>query len=215
MPNFITDPEIENYAVINSTPSVEALAEIFRKTTENLEGASMMVGPLEGSFLQMLVFMTGAKRVLEIGAFSGYSSVAMALALGEGGIIDTCEISRKHVIATKESHELAGTSSKVRIHEGDALKSVENLDGPYDLVFIDADKANYTAYLDLVLPKLKKDGVIAVDNTLWSKRVLDENDQTVDTKAIREFNSTVAKRQDLVAVIVPIRDGLTLIRKAN
>ncbi len=209
------DPEIEKYASENSTVEDPFLKDVAKITREKLDAPSMMVGHLEGMFLEMLVFALSPNRVLEIGTFSGYSSISMAKALKPGAVIDTLDFDEKHIHYAKKHIKEAGLEHVIFIHEGDARTTIQNLTGPYDFIFIDADKSSYEHYLNHSLKLLSQNGIIAVDNTLWSKRVLDPNDNTEDTVALRKFNQKVAENPNLRAVITTVRDGVTLIRKVN
>jgi len=210
----VVDPAIEKYASENTSPPTQGLLELAEETRATLDGPGMMVGALEGRFLEMLVFASGAKRILEIGTFSGYSSISMAAGLRDGGRIVTCDISEKHAEVARRHIDANGLSDRIEVRVGPALETLATLDGPFDFVFIDADKPNYINYYEAVLPKLSPDGVIAADNTLWSKRVIDLEDQEADTVAIRNFNEMVADDPRVVNVILTVRDGITLIRKA-
>jgi caffeoyl-CoA O-methyltransferase len=161
-----------------------------------------------------MVFATGAKRVLEFGTYSGYSSISMAAALPDGGHIDTCEIDEEHAAIAQRYIDEAGYSDRITIHLGPAVETVERLEGEFDFVFIDADKPNYVNYYEAVLPRLSERGLIAADNTLWSGRVLDESDDSDGTVAIRAFNEHVFADERVVTVMLTIRDGVTLIRRA-
>jgi caffeoyl-CoA O-methyltransferase len=211
----VVPQDLEAYAVAHSSAEAPWLAALAAETREVSEAHGMMVGVLEGHFLDFLVFMTGARRVLEIGTFTGYSALSMAAALPEGGRIITCDIDP----ATNEVARRAAAGSpfadRIEFRLGPALDTVATLDGPFDLVFIDADKESYPAYYDAVLPKLADRGVIVVDNVLWSGRVLDPSDETADTVAIRAFNDAVAADERVVCVMLTVRDGVTLIRRAS
>ncbi len=172
-----------------------------------------MVGPLEGRFLEMLVYLSQARRVLEIGTFGGYSSLAMAAALPPDGRIVTCEIDPRAAELARAHFGASPWADRIDLREGPALATLAELDGPFDLVFVDADKVEYRDYYEAVLPLLSERGVIAVDNVLWNRRVLDPDDQRDDTRAIAEFNDHVAADPRVVAVMLTIRDGVTLIRR--
>ena len=210
----VVDPAIEAYAEAHTSPPTEGLERLAEETKATLDAPQMMVGALEGRVLEMLVFLSGARRILEIGTFSGYSSISMAAGLPEGGRIVTCDISEKHAEVARRHIEANGLSDRIDVRVGPALETLNELEGPFDLVFIDADKGNYRNYYEAVLPKLAPRGVIAADNTLWSGRVIDDTDQEADTIAIREFNRHVADDPRVVNVILTVRDGITLIRKA-
>jgi predicted O-methyltransferase YrrM len=174
----------------------------------------MLTGTIEGRFLEFLVHATGARRVLELGTFSGYSAISMAAALPAGGHIDTCEVNEQHAQVARRYIEEAGLSDRIAIHLGPALETIARLEGEFDFVFIDADKENYVNYYEAVLPRLTERGLIAADNTLWSGRVLDESDASEATLAIRAFNEHVRRDERVVSVMLTVRDGVTLIRPA-
>ena len=209
----VVDPAIEEYAEAHTSPPTEGLQRLAEETRATLDAPQMMVGALEGRVLEMLVFLSGATRILEIGTFSGYSSISMAAGLPDGGRIVTCDISERHAEVARRHIEANGLSDRIEVRVGPALDTLAELEGPFDLVFIDADKGNYRNYYEAVLPKLAPRGVIAADNTLWSGKVLDGSDQEADTVAIREFNKHVADDPRVVNVILTVRDGITLIRK--
>ena len=210
----VVAPEVEEYAEAHTSPPTETLSRLAAETNETLDAPQMMVGALEGRFLEMLVFATGARRVLEIGTFSGYSSISMAAGLPPDGKIITCELSDRHAEVARRHIAASEFSERIEVRVGPALKTIAGLDGPFDLVFIDADKQNYPNYYEAVLPKLASDGLIAADNTLWSGRVVQPEDQEPDTVAIRNFNDLVANDPRVVNVVLTVRDGITLIRRA-
>lgn len=208
----IIDPRIEQYAEQHSTPEPAHLAALAAETRERTQIPQMMVGPLEGGFLAMLAWMVRPARVLEIGTFTGYSSISMAAALPPGATITTCELDPVHAEIARRHIATAGLADVIEVREGKAIDTLASLAGPFDLVFIDADKGSYLDYYEAVLPKLADDGVIAVDNVLWSGTVLEPPDDP-DCQAIAAFNDHVVNDARVVCVLVPIRDGVTLIRK--
>ena len=210
----IVDPAVEAYAESHTSPPTEGLRRLAEETNATLDAPQMMVGALEGRVLEMLVFLSGARRVLEIGTFSGYSSISMAAGLPEDGRIISCDISEKHAEVARRHIEANGLADRIEVRVGPALETLDTLDGPFDFVFIDADKGNYANYFEAVLPKLSGSGVIAADNTLWSGRVISPDDNEADTIAIREFNQKIAEDPRVVNVILTVRDGITLIRRA-
>ncbi len=214
MPEII-DPAIERYATEHTTAPPSYLEALAEETRASLASPGMMVGRLEGRFLELLVFASGATRILEIGTFSGYSSLAMAAGLAPGGSIVTCELNPVHAEVARRHIAASPYADRIEVKVGPALETVAALDGPFDLVFIDADKGNYPAYFEAVLPKLAPRGVILADNTLWSGRILDLEDTSVDTSALREFNDRVASDPRVVAVQTTVRDGVTIIRRAG
>jgi caffeoyl-CoA O-methyltransferase len=212
--NFIVAAEIEDYAEARTTappPHLRALAE---ETVESMAFHQMMVGPLEGRFLEQLVFALQPQLVLEIGMFTGYSSLAMATALPDSGRIITCDVDPKAEAIARRHIESSPYADRIEIRMGPALETIATLAGPFDFVFIDADKTNYRNYYDAVLPKLAPRGMIAVDNVLWSGRVADAEAHDENTDALREFNDYVNADPRTINVMCTIRDGVTLIRRA-
>ncbi len=207
------DAGLEDYAAEHSTAEPELLAAVAAETRGTLSAPQMMVGPLEGRFLEMLVHLSGAGRVLEIGTFSGYSALSMAGALPAGGRIVTCEIDTETAEVARRHFEASPWADRIDLRVGPALETIATLVGPFDLVFIDAEKTEYRDYYEAVLPLLSERGVIAVDNVLWSGKVLDPSDDSDATRAIRAFNDHVAADERVVAVMLTIRDGVTLIRR--
>jgi caffeoyl-CoA O-methyltransferase len=208
----ITDPVLEAYAQAHTTAPGDLLLALAEETRATLSAPQMMVGALEGRFLEMLVYALRPTWVLEIGTFSGYSSLSMAAGLAPGGRITTCEISPQHAAVARSYISRSPYAEVIDVIEGPALETVGTLEGPFDFVFIDADKTNYQAYYEAVLPKLAPGGLIAADNTLWSGRVVDDSDQSDDTRAIRAFNDAVVSDPRVVCMQTTIRDGVTLIR---
>jgi caffeoyl-CoA O-methyltransferase len=207
------EPEVESYAAKHTTPPEPLLAELAEETRASLRSPQMLTGTIEGRFLELLVHGLGAKRVLELGTYSGYGTLSMAAGLPEGGRIDTCEISEEHAVVARRYLERAGYADRVTVHVGPALDTIRALEGEFDFVFIDADKGNYLAYYEEVLPRLSAHGLLAADNTLWSGRVLDQSDDSEDTRAIREFNERVAADERVTSVLLTVRDGITLVRR--
>ena len=213
MPGFVPE-EIERYALAHTTPAdgwMDALAEETRST---LRAPQMLSGAVEGRLLEMLVFATGARQVLEFGTYSGYSALSMARALPPDGRIYTLEVDPEHAEFAQRHIEVSPYADRIEVLLGPALESVARLDGPFDLVFIDADKENYARYYEAALPKLSSNGLIAVDNTLWSGAVLepDAEDAGDSTRALAAFNDMVVADERVVCVMLTVRDGVTLIR---
>jgi caffeoyl-CoA O-methyltransferase len=211
---YVVPDEIDTYAEGHTTPPTDLLARLAEETRSTLHAPQMLTGTLEGRFLELLVYAVRATRILELGTYSGYSSIAMAAALAPGGRIDTCEIDEKHAAVANRYIEEAGYSDRITVHLGPALETVERLEGEFDFVFIDADKPNYVNYYEAIVPRLAPRGLIAADNTLWSGRVLDESDDSEGTLAIRAFNEHVLADERVVSVMLTVRDGVTLIRRA-
>jgi caffeoyl-CoA O-methyltransferase len=207
---------VEDYAAAHTTPPAAHLAELERETRATLSSPQMLTGDVEGRFLEMLVFAMRPRRVLEIGTYSGYSALSMAGALPADGQIVTLELSDEHADFAERHIAGAGEAGRIVVRRGPAIESLATLEGPFDLVFIDADKAGYLGYYEAVLPKLADGGLIVVDNVLWSGRVAqppgDEDDE--QTRALRAFNDHVAADARVVSVMLTIRDGVTLVRRA-
>ena len=212
--SFIVPEEIEGYAEAHTTDTGDLLRRLADETRATLERPQMLTGTIEGRFLEFLVFALQAERVLELGTYSGYSSISMAAALREDGRIDTCEVDEAHAEVARRYIAEAGLTDRITIHLGPALESIGRLEGAFDFVFIDADKENYVNYYEAVLPRLSERGFIAADNTLWSGRVIDEADDSEATQAIRGFNDHVRDDPRVVSVMLSVRDGVTLIRRA-
>jgi caffeoyl-CoA O-methyltransferase len=208
---FVVDERIEAYAEAHTTPPLDLLARLAQETKETLRSPQMLTGTIEGRFLELLVFGTGARRVLEIGTYSGYSALSMAAGLPPEGRIDTCEIEPKHAEVARRYIAESPYADRITVHLGPALESIAGLEGDFDFVFIDADKGNYANYLEAVLPRLTEGALIAIDNTLWSGKVLDPQDE--DSRAIAALNDAIAADERLVAVQLSVRDGVTLVRR--
>jgi caffeoyl-CoA O-methyltransferase len=209
--DIVPEP-IERYAEEHTTPAEPLLAELAQETRETLESPQMLTGTVEGRFLELLVYASGARRVLELGTYSGYSSLSMAAGLAPGGRIDTCELDENRVAVARRYIERSPYADRIQIHLGPALETIGRLEGDYDFVFIDADKPNYVNYYEAVLPRLSERGVIAADNTLWSGRVIDDRDDEEGTQAIKAFNEHVKSDPRVSSVMLTVRDGVTLIR---
>jgi caffeoyl-CoA O-methyltransferase len=209
-----TPDEILAYIDSHSTPSSEQLDELVRETERSLGSPNMLSGPVVGRLLEFLIFALEARSVLEIGTFSGYSALAMAEGLPSDGRIVTLEIDETHAELARRAIAESPHAKKIEIVLGPALKSIERLPGPFDFVFIDADKDQYLDYYEAVLPKLAPRGLIAADNTLRSGRVLDENDKHPANEGIRAFNERARNDPRVRCVILSVRDGVTLIRRA-
>ena len=210
MADIVSDA-IDAYAEVHTTPPSDLLNRLAEETKATLSAPQMLTGAVEGRFLQCLVYASGARRILELGTFSGYSAISMADALPRGGRIDTCELDETHAAVATRYIEEAGYADRITVHLGPALETIERLDGEFDFVFIDVDKSNYVNYYEAVLPRLSQRGLIAADNTLWSGRVLDGSDDSQGTAAIRAFNEHVIADERVVSVMLTVRDGVTLI----
>jgi predicted O-methyltransferase YrrM len=208
----ITDPRVEQYAVEHTTPEPPWFAALAEETRAGTRAPTMMVGTLEGRFLAAVVAMVRPRLVLEIGTFTGYSSLSMAEALPADGRIITCDISEEHVAIARRHIGASPFADRIEIRVGPAIDTIATLPGPFDLVFIDADKPGYLAYYEATLAKLAPEGVIVADNVLWSGRLLDPAEDDDSTRAIREFNDHVLADERVDVVMLPLRDGVSLIR---
>jgi len=200
------------YLLANSlreTPVQRAL----RAVTSRMPRATMQIAPEQGQFLQLLLRLTGARRCVEIGTFTGYSALSMALALPPGGRIVCCDLSEEWTAIARRYWKAAGVEKKISLRIAPALQTLQSLRGPFDFAFIDADKANYQNYFERCLTLVRRGGLIAIDNTLWYGRVLDRRDRSADTRAIRAFNRRLRRDRRVDIALVPIGDGLTLALK--
>ena len=213
--SFVVEPTVEAYAEAHSSPNGELFERLAAETHEKTDLPQMMVGLLEGSLLAFIVRLVGARRVLELGTFTGYSSISMALALPPGGRVITCDVNEEtNAIAARYAEE-AGVADKIDFRLGAALETVAGLDGPFDLVFIDADKPNYVNYYEATLPLLADTGLMIVDNTLWSGSVADPENQDESTNAIRALNDRVLEDERVENVMLTVRDGMNLVRRRS
>ncbi len=178
-----------------------------------MKSPGMQVGRVEGVLLAMLVKLSRAKRILEIGTFTGYSGLAMATALPADGKLVTCDIDPEAVGIAKEFFEKGGVTERIEVRLGDALETLKSFPTAtsFDLVFIDADKARYVDYYELVVPLLPQGGLLIADNTLWSGAVLDP--KTADDLGIVRFNDRITEDDRMENVLVPVRDGVMVARK--
>jgi len=208
--NFI-DERVEQYAEEHSSPPPELFARLAAETHEKSESPQMMVGRIEGNFLALLVRTLRARRVLELGTFTGYSSIAMARALPADGRLITCDVNEETTEIARRYAQEAGVVDRIDYRLGPALETVGGLDGEFDLVFIDADKVNYVNYYEATLPLLAASGLMVVDNTLWSGRVADPQEDDESVRAIRELNDHVRDDPRVDNVLLTVRDGMNLV----
>jgi caffeoyl-CoA O-methyltransferase len=204
----IIDPRIEEYVERFTTPHDPLLAELSEETARELGMPQMLTGPVAGRLLEFLVWIAKPKRVVEIGTFSGHSALAMAAALPDGGRIDACEIDAERAAFAQRYFDRSPHGSRISLHVGPALETLDRLEGTFDFVFIDADKEGYVDYYEAVLPRLAERGLIVADNTLAGGRVVNES------PPIAAFNEHVAADPRSVQVVLSVRDGMTLIRRA-
>ncbi len=200
---------IRDYCFEHTSDMGDVLAELERYTHTNTTAPRMLSGAFQGRFLNLLVKIRQPKKILEIGTFTGYSAIAMAMGLGEGGSLDTIDIDEEKKSIIEDFIARAGLTDKINLHIGDARSILNNLAGPYDFVFIDADKKNYSRYYDIVIDKVSKGGVILADNMLWSGKVVEEKvDES--TQALKDYNDKVVRDPRVESILLPIRDGIMM-----
>lgn len=215
--SFALDAAVESY--VESLGSAEApLLRQLREETQKLPNSSMQIGAAQGAFMTLLAHLLNAKRYLELGVFTGYSSLAMALTLPEDGRVTGCDISEEYTRTAREYWKSAGVEHKIDLKIGPALESLDALiaageQGTYDLAFIDADKPSIPAYLEKCLVLVRHKGLILVDNTLRGGKVLGDAPDDDDTQVLRKFNRDIMADSRVEAMLLPLYDGLTLIRK--
>jgi caffeoyl-CoA O-methyltransferase len=203
---------IEAYADAHATPLEPLLEELHETTYASMSSPQMIAGPVLGRLLRFLVAMVEPRLVVEIGTFTGYSALSMAGGLPEGGRIVTCEVSPERAQFAQSWFDRSPLGERIELRVGPALATVEALDGPFDFVFIDANKDGYPSYYEAVVPKLSPRGVIAVDNTLYGGDVADPRDD--NDRAMAAFNDHVQADPRTENVLLTVRDGVTLIRAA-
>ena len=209
----LISPDIEAYAQAHSIPESELCRALREETERRMESPQMIVGPLEGAFLKMMTQLVQATRVLEIGMFTGYSALCFAEALPADGTVITCEIDEESTALARTYITRSPVGKKVEILMGPALDTMRSLKGPFDLIFIDADKTNYVNYYRRALDLLSLRGVILIDNVLWNGDVVKHPAPDERTAAIQELNRTVASDPLVSAVLVTIRDGVLVVRR--
>jgi len=213
----LTD-SLYTYLLENSVHEHAVLQKIRLENSRDHLTSIMQIGPEQGQFMALLVKLLGVKRVLEIGTSTGYSSLAMALALPKDGQLVTCDINVEATNKAQQYWDEAGVNHKITLHLAPALESVmffikEGLAESFDFAFIDADKTNYNAYFEACMKLVRAGGLIIIDNVLWSGAVADQNDMQADTIAIRELNTKLYADPRIEISMLPIADGLTLVRK--
>ena len=214
---FITlDDKLYNYMLAHGQNDDPVLPDLIRETQEKLgRRAGMQIAPEQGTFMTMLARAIGAQRAIEVGTFTGYSAICIARGLSADGSLLCCDVSEEWTAIARRYWEKAGVAGRITLKLAPALDTLRALpsDATFDFAFIDADKTNYRHYYEEVLRRTRAGGLILVDNVLWDGAVLDENDQTDDTKAIRAFNDFAVTDKRVELVMLPISDGLTIARK--
>lgn len=211
--DFIS-PELSNYVDKHTRPETELLARLNRETHAKVLMPRMLSGHLQGRVLSMLSHMIKPKKILEIGTYTGYSALCMAEGLVPGGILHTIDINEELTGMVQRYINEAQFEDRIKLHVGDAMHIIPTIQGPFNLVFIDADKINYSHYYDMVFDQVETGGFIIADNVLWSGKILqDYSTVDKDTRALMDFNKKVQQDPRVENVLFPIRDGLMVIRK--
>ena len=210
--NRLVSADIETYAQAHSMAESDLCRALREETQQRMEAPQMIVGPLEGAFLKMMTQLVQATSVLEIGMFTGYSALCFAEALPANGRVLTCEVDEDAAALARKYFARSPTGKKIEIRMGPALDTMRHLTGPFDLIFIDADKLNYVNYYRRSLDLLSPQGVMLIDNVLWDGDVLKQPAPDEKTAVIQELNRTVAADSRVTAVLVTIRDGVLVIR---
>jgi predicted O-methyltransferase YrrM len=208
------DDRLQRYVVAHGARETAVQREL-RRLTQRMPRASMQIGAEQGALLQVLVRALGARRCLEIGTFTGYSALAVALALPKGGRIVCCDVSEEWTAIARRHWKKAGVAGKINLRIAPALETLDALlkrgkAGKFDFAFIDADKANYANYYERCLKLVRRGGLIAADNTLWGGSVVDARNKTADARAIRAFNRMLLRDRRVDIALVPVGDGMTL-----
>jgi caffeoyl-CoA O-methyltransferase len=214
----IIDPDVAAYVVAHSSPPDDVQRRLMEVTVARTgRAAGMQIGNDQGTFLEVLARASGARLAVEIGTFTGFSALSIARGLGPAGRLICCDVSEEWTAIGREHWEQAGVADRIDLRIGPAVDTLAALpaDLTVDLAFIDADKVSYLTYYEALLPRMAPDGVILVDNTLWSRRVLDPAVDDADTVALRAFNDAVAADTRVRVVMVPMGDGVTLIQPAR
>ncbi|MET0903794.1 MAG: O-methyltransferase [Acidimicrobiales bacterium] len=214
--SIIVTQAVQDYSVAHSSRPPDDVQRSLIEATRALGGISMMqISPDQGAFMTLLTRLVGAKLAVEVGTFTGYSSICIARGLAEGGKLVCCDVSEEWTAIAREHWEKAGVADRIDLRIGPAADTLQGLpaDPPIDLAFIDADKPGYRIYYDEIVERLRPNGLVLLDNVLWSGNVVDESDDSENTIAIRAINDHVAADARVEAVMLPIADGLTIARK--
>lgn len=203
--------EISEYTESFTSEESKTLKELVRVSERELEYTDMLSGPQVGMLLKMLVHISGAKRILEIGTFTGYSAIWMADALPEDGMLITLEMNERYRDISRQFFEQEKYKSKVKQKMGNALELIPTLSGDFDLIFLDADKISYPTYYEMLKPKLNPGGLFVIDNVLWGGEVLRPSDEK--SRAIHRLSKIIRNDKDVEQVMIPVRDGITIVRK--
>ena len=211
--NFINESILE-YSLKNSSEESELLKKLRKETNQKILHPRMLSGKLQGRLLSLISKLIKPKQILEIGTYTGYGTLCLSEGLDPNGTIHTIEINEELIDFQNKFFKKSDKKKQIKQYLGSALSIIEKLKGSFDIVFLDADKANYINYLELITPKLKKGGILITDNVLWSGKILDKtNKGDIDTQTIKKFNSLIKNHESFETILLPIRDGLSLSRK--
>ncbi len=211
--NIISESILE-YSLENSSEESELLKKLRKETNQKILHPRMLSGKLQGRLLSLISKLIKPKEILEIGTYTGYGTLCLSEGLDPNGTIHTIEINEELIDFQNIYFNQSDKKKQIKQHLGSALSIIEKLKGPFDIVFLDADKSNYINYLKLITPKVKKGGLLITDNVLWSGKILDKtNNGDIDTQTIKKFNSLIKNHESFETILLPIRDGLSLSRK--
>jgi caffeoyl-CoA O-methyltransferase len=210
----VTQP-IQDYILAHGTPPTDVQRRLIDETAKLGTASRMQISPDQGAFMTLLTRLVGARNAVEVGTFTGYSALAIAYGLPDDGRLLCCDVNEEWTAIGRRHWDEAGVGHKIELRIAPALETLKSLpaDEPIDLAFIDADKPNYISYANELIPRLRTNGVLLVDNVLWSGRVVDESENDENTVAIRTFNDALAADDRVDVVMLAIRDGLTVARK--
>ena len=211
--NFISESILE-YSLKNTSEESELLKKLRKETNQKILHPRMLSGKLQGRLLSLISKLIKPKEILEIGTYTGYGTLCLSEGLDPNGTIHTVEINEELIDFQNIFFNKSDKKKQIKQHLGSALSIIERLKGPFDIVFLDADKSNYINYLELITPKLKEGGLLITDNVLWSGKILNKtNESDIDTQTIKKFNSLIKNHESFETILLPIRDGLSLSRK--
>ncbi|MET0728856.1 MAG: O-methyltransferase [Acidimicrobiales bacterium] len=213
--SVLVTPALHEYLVAHGRPPDDVQQALIAKTRELGGVSGMQIAPEQGAFMTLLTRLVGARFAVEVGTFTGYSSICIARGLAPGGRLLCCDVSEEWTAIAREHWARAGVDDRIELRIAPAADTLRSLpaDPPIDLAFIDADKTGYRTYYDLIVERLRPGGLVLLDNVLWSGKVVDPSDTSDDTEAIRAVNDHVAADDRVEAVMVPIADGLTIARR--
>lgn len=205
---------LDQYVANHTSPEPELLQELNRETQQKVMKPQMLSGHVQGTFLRTISNIVCPQTIVEVGTYTGYSAICLADGLAHGGVLHTIDNNEELEDMARHYFQKAGLTSSIHLHVGDARATIPSLTGPFDLVFIDADKVNYSTYYDLVIDRMRSGGIILADNTLWSGKVVEE-EQDKDTRALVAFNDKVQADHRVENVLLSIRDGVMMMRKVE